>query len=252
MEGMSKTAICIRSLRFSYEGQVQPIFADLDLDISAGKRFGLFGPNGAGKTTLINCMTGLLLPQGGSVELMGQRMRSHDTSIRSVFGFVPQDFSFYHELSPTENLAFFGAWYGMSPKKIKDRSKELLDVLGLADVAGKQVGQFSGGMKRRVNLAIGVLHEPSILFLDEPTVGVDVQTRHAMMGYLRQLNAAGTTLLYTSHQLKEAEQLCDEIALFDHGRIIAHGTLEQLTAQNGATDLESLFIQLTGHDYRDG
>ncbi len=249
---MSNTAICIRSLRFGYDAQLPPIFTELDLDISAGKRFGLFGPNGAGKTTLINCMTGLLQPQDGTVELMGKQLRAHDTSIRSVFGFVPQDFSFYHELSPMENLAFFGAWYGMQPKKIRERSKDLLEVLGLSDVAHRQVGQFSGGMKRRVNLAIGVLHEPAILFLDEPTVGVDVQTRHAMMAYLKQLNAAGTTLLYTSHQLKEAEQLCNEIALFDHGRIIARGTLEQLITENGASDLESLFIQLTGHDYRDG
>lgn len=249
---MSNTAICIRSLRFGYDAQLPPIFTELDLDISTGKRFGLFGPNGAGKTTLINCMTGLLQPQAGTVELMGQQLRAHDTAIRSVFGFVPQDFSFYHELSPLENLAFFGAWYGMQPKKIRERSKELLEVLGLSDVANRQVGQFSGGMKRRVNLAIGVLHEPAILFLDEPTVGVDVQTRHAMMGYLKQLNAAGTTLLYTSHQLKEAEQLCNEMALFDHGRIIARGTLEQLMAENGASDLEALFIQLTGHDYRDG
>ena len=127
----------------------------------------------------------------------------------------------------------------------------MLTVLGLADVGNKPVEKFSGGMKRRVNLAIGVMHQPPVLFLDEPTVGVDVQTRHAIVAYLLELNKNGTTLIYTSHQLKEAEDLCNMIALFDEGRIIAHGTLPQLLAANNEADLEGLFIKLTGKAYRD-
>jgi len=248
---MNSTAVSIQDLAFKYAGQPKPVFSDLTLDIVTGERFGLFGPNGAGKTTLISCMTGLVSFHKGSITLLGHRVLPHQKTINTLFGFVPQDFSFYQELSPVENLQFFGAWYGMQKKEIKQRTTELLEVLGLADVGRKQVQKFSGGMKRRVNLAIGVLHNPPILFLDEPTVGVDIQTRHAMIEYLKVLNSNGTTLIYTSHQLKEAEDLCNKIALFDDGRIIAHGTLQQLLLDNKEEHLEGLFIKLTGKAYRD-
>jgi ABC-2 type transport system ATP-binding protein len=251
MAYMSNAAISIHQLAFQYAGQPAPVFSELSLDIIKGERFGLFGPNGAGKTTLMNCMTGLLPFQQGSITLLGTRVLAHRKTTNTLFGFVPQDFSFYQELSPAENLAFFGAWYGLRKKQIKQKTTELLEVLGLTDVAGKPVQKFSGGMKRRVNLAIGVMHEPPILFLDEPTVGVDVQTRHAIIEYLKTLNQYGTTLVYTSHQLKEAEDLCNKIALFDEGRIIAHGTLEELLAGNKEAQLEGLFIKLTGRAYRD-
>jgi ABC-2 type transport system ATP-binding protein len=251
MAFMSNAAVSIHQLAFQYAGQPAPVFSDLHLDIAAGLRFGLFGPNGAGKTTLMNCMTGLLPFSRGSIELLGKKVLPHQKNVNSLFGFVPQDFSFYHELSAVENLAFFGAWYGMPKKQIKQRTEELLSVLGLSDSAHKPVEKFSGGMKRRVNLAIGVMHQPPLLFLDEPTVGVDVQTRHAMIEYLKALNQQGTTLVYTSHQLKEAEDLCNMIALFDEGRIIAHGELPQLLTANGEEHLEGLFIRLTGRAYRD-
>ena len=182
---------------------------------------------------------------------MGNRVLPHQKSFNHLFGFVPQDFSFYQELSPVENLEFFGAWYGLKKSQIKQRTTELLEVLGLCEVGKKQVQKFSGGMKRRVNLAIGVMHEPRILFLDEPTVGVDVQTRHAMIEYLKELNKNGTTLIYTSHQLTEAEDLCNKVALFDEGRIIARGELSQLLTENDEQRLEGLFISLTGRAYRD-
>ena len=248
---MTDLAIRIRELAFQYPGATKPVFEKLNLDVLTGERFGLFGPNGAGKTTLMNCMTGLLAFHPGTVHLMGNEVLPHHKTFTRLFGFVPQDFSFYQELSPLENLEFFGAWYGLHKKQTRKRSLELLEVLGLSDVANKQVQKFSGGMKRRVNLAIGVLHEPPILFLDEPTVGVDVQTRHAMIHYLKELNLQGTTLVYTSHQLKEAEDLCNRIALFDEGRIIAHGTLEELLQANNEEHLEGLFIKLTGRSYRD-
>ncbi len=248
---MSQAAVSIKDLDFSYEGQAVSCFSKLNLDIKAGDRFGLFGPNGAGKTTLMNCMTGLLTFQHGSVSLLGNEISAHKKSINKLFGLVPQDLSFYQELSPAENLEFFGAWAGLKKPETKKRTTELLEVLGLSDVRNKPVQHFSGGMKRRVNLAIGVMHNPEILFLDEPTVGVDVQSRYAIIGYLKELNKNGTTLIYTSHQLNEAEDLCNTIALIDEGKIIAHDTLAHLLLEHREAGLEGLYINLTGKAYRD-
>jgi len=248
---MSSAAVQINNLGFTYPRQPAPCFSNLNLEIQEGERFGLFGPNGAGKTTLMNCMTGLLSYQQGSIQLLGHEIAHHKKSINRLFGFVPQDLSFYQELSPAENLAFFGAWSGLQKTEIKNKTEELLDVLGLADVRNKKVQEFSGGMKRRVNLAIGVIHNPQILFLDEPTVGVDVHTRHAIVNYLKKLNGNGTTLIYTSHQLSEAEALCNKVALIDDGKIIAHDTLPQLLSDHKEDGLEGLFINLTGKSFRD-
>jgi len=248
---MSNAAISVHNLAFQYAGQPAPVFKNLSLEVSRGERFGLFGPNGAGKTTLMNCMTSLLSFHEGSINLLDTAILPHRKTANTLFGFVPQDFSFYQELSPAENLSFFGAWYGLDKKHIKQKTTELLEVLGLTSVANKPVQKFSGGMKRRVNLAIGVMHDPPILILDEPTVGVDVQTRHAIIEYLKGLNQKGTTLLYTSHQLKEAEELCTRIALFDQGRVIAAGTLDELLTAHNEVQLEGLFIRLTGRAYRD-
>jgi ABC-2 type transport system ATP-binding protein len=248
---MSSLAISIENISFVYEGQVKNCFTDLSLQIEKGKRFGLFGPNGAGKTTLMNCMTGVLSIQKGKIFLLGTEVKKHNKAFNHFFGFVPQDFSFYHELSPVENLAFFGAWYGLSKKEIKNRTDELLQILGLEESRNKQVKKFSGGMKRRVNLAIGVINNPPILFLDEPTVGVDVQTKHAIINYLKHLNNSGTTLIYTSHQLQEAEELCDEVAMIDEGKIIAKDSLNNMMKQHNEKGLEGLFLNLTGKEFRD-
>ncbi|HEX4852362.1 MAG TPA: ABC transporter ATP-binding protein, partial [Puia sp.] len=161
------------------------------------------------------------------------------------------EFSFYPELTPVENLSFFGAWSGLRSDEIKQRTNELLKTLGLDEYHSMPVGKFSGGMKRRINLAIAVMHHPQILFLDEPTVGVDVQTRHAIIAYLKSLNEKGTTLIYTSHQLDEAEELCERIAMIDEGKIIAIDNLENLLNQHHQDGLEGLFLSLTGKAYRD-
>ena len=240
-------AVRIKGLGFRYPGQGS-ILNIPSLEIAAGERFGLFGPNGAGKTTLMNCMTGLLTYQHGHIEMAGFEVKTNRKAINSLFGFVPQDFSFYHELSPLENLEFFGAWSGMAKHDVKTKSVELLEILGLADVRNKPVSQFSGGMKRRVNLAIGVIHSPQVLFLDEPTVGVDVHSRQAIIGYLKDLNSKGTTLIYTSHQLNEAEELCEKIALIDHGKILVHDKLDHLLLEHREEGLEGLFINLTGRN----
>ncbi|MEO7215128.1 ABC transporter ATP-binding protein [Mucilaginibacter sp.] len=248
---MKLSAVNISNLTFSYPGQPVPILSNFDLEIAKGERFGLFGPNGAGKTTLMNLMTGLLIFETGSIQLLDVKINNHRKLANKLFGYVPQDFSFYQELSPAENLEFFGAWYGLSRQQIKLRTNELLNVLGLEDARNKPVEKFSGGMKRRVNLAIGVMHNPALLFLDEPTVGVDVQTRFAIIDYLKQLNENGTTLIYTSHQLSEAEGLCERIALIDDGKIIVNDNLDALLVKHKQIGLEGLFLNLTGKNYRD-
>jgi ABC-2 type transport system ATP-binding protein len=195
-------------------------------------------------------MTGLFSLREGSIRILGNEINQRNKSINREFGFIPQDFSFYEELSPVQNLEFFGAWSGLHKQEIKKRTAELLEILGLTEVRHKQVRKFSGGMKRRLNLSIGMIHQPKILFLDEPTVGVDVQTRYAIINYLKELNKNGTTLVYTSHQLIEAEDLCERIALIDKGKIIAHDDLDKLLSQHRQDGLEGLFLNLTGKDYR--
>lgn len=248
---MVNAAISINSLNFNYPGQSKNCFTDLHLEIPEGSRFGLFGPNGAGKTTLMHCMTGLLNYKNGSIQLLGNEIAHHKKSINKLFGFVPQDFSFYQELTPVQNLEFFGAWSGMNSRAIKKKTDELMEVLDLADVKHKHIHKFSGGMKRRVNLAIGVINNPRVLFLDEPTVGVDIETRHKIIHYLKELNKNGTTLIYTSHQLSEAEELCDKVALIQEGKIIANNTLDILLKQYEKDGLEGLFLSLTGKVYKD-
>lgn len=249
MAFMNNAAIKIEHLDFHYADQ-STLFSSLNLIVEEGERFGLFGPNGAGKTTLMNLMTGLISYNKGNIHLFENPINTKEKNINKLFGFVPQDFSFYEELTPMENLEFFGAWYGLDKKKIKKRSSELFEILNLSEVRNKQIKKFSGGMKRKVNLAIGVIHQPKLLFLDEPTVGVDVQTRHEIINYLKQLNASGTTLVYTSHQLNEAEELCNKIALLDDGKIIAIDSLENLLNQHHQNNLEELFIHLTGKAFK--
>lgn len=251
MAVVASRAIEISDLNFRYSESSGEIFHGLNLLISAGERFGLLGPNGAGKTTLMNLMTGVLQLNQGHIRILGMDIQRHKKAVKTSFGFIPQQHSFYNELSPIENLEFFGAWAGLGRKEIHERGKELLEVLGLSHVANKPVSKFSGGMKSRVNLAIGVIHRPQILFLDEPTTGVDVQTRHAILHYLKELNAAGTTLIYTSHLLAEAENLCTRVALIDNGKIIAHNDINSLLQEHQQDGLEGLFLQLTGRSYRD-
>lgn len=244
-------AIQIENLGFAYQKQPH-LLKGLQLTIKQGCRYGIFGPNGAGKTTLMSLMAGLLNYTEGSIKILGKEVKDHNREINEFIGLVPQDFSFYNELSPVENMEFFGAWYGLKKDAIKNKTDELLSVMGLLNVKDKPLKTFSGGMKRRVNLAIGVMNEPKIVFLDEPTVGVDVQSRHAIIHFLKELNEKQqTTLIYTSHHLKEAEDLCEEVALIDLGEIISDGPLQKLYARHQHDGLEGLFLELTGRQYRD-
>lgn len=248
---MNDIAINIENLSFHYPKQINACFGQLNLKVNAGDRFGLFGPNGAGKTTLMNLMTGVFTFTNGDIQLFGKSIKTKSKAVKNIFGFVPQDFSFYPELSPVENLAFFGAWAGLNKTEIKNRTDFLLQKFDLNNVKNKPVEKFSGGMKRKVNLAIGVIHQPKILFLDEPTVGVDVESRQIIIHYLKELNQQGTTLVYTSHQLHEAEKLCNKIALINDGKILAYDDLDKLLLHHELTDLEKLFLNLTGKEFNE-
>jgi ABC-2 type transport system ATP-binding protein len=246
----TRTILSVENLTYQYPNAIEKQLNEVSFKIHAGDRFGIFGPNGAGKTTLMHVMLGVLSDHNGEVKWFDDRLCKHD-SLYQYVGIVPQDFSFYEELTFQENLNFFGAWYGLSKPEIQQRSLLLAQTFGLTDYLNIQVKKFSGGMKRRVNLAIGVLHQPKILFLDEPTVGVDIQSRHAIMDYLMHINKVDkVTLVYTSHHLREAQMLCTDFLFLDNGKKIATYHHDELTA-NGVRDLESIFIELTGKQYRD-
>ena len=166
-------------------------------------------------------------------------------NLKKIIGFVPQEYAFYHELTPVQNMNYFGSLYNLSREEIKQKTDSLLSILGLADVAHKKINTFSGGMKRKVNLAIGLIHSPSILFLDEPTVGVDVQSKLSIIEFLTETSKQGTTIIYTSHHLSEAESFCDEILLISKGNIVTNGPTKDIIQKNNANDLQSLFIKLT-------
>jgi ABC-2 type transport system ATP-binding protein len=204
--------------------------------IDAGETYGLLGPNGAGKTTTISMIAGLLERDGGEVIVAGEPMTTHSIQAKGAIGYVPQDLAIYPDLSGRENLMFFARLYGMSTAQAKRRSGEVLDLTGLADRAGDQAKQYSGGMKRRLNIGIGLLHRPRLLILDEPTVGVDPQSRNAILESVEALSGAGMGVLYTTHYMEEAERLCDRIGIIDHGKLIAEGTRQELVGMVGEGD----------------
>lgn len=243
--------ITIRELTKQYRNADQLSLDGISLEILKGERFGIFGPNGAGKTTLISILCGILEQSNGHVHYHLDGKQNEVKSILTTIGFVPQDFAFYPELTPVQNLLYFGRLYSIPKKELISKIDTLLEAVGLAHVKNKQIHTFSGGMKRRINLAIGIINSPKILFLDEPTVGVDVQSKVAIFKLLDELNANGTTIIYTSHHLKEAEDFCDRIALIDHGKIISLGTLSSLLTSNEVENLEELLIGLTGKTLRD-
>ena len=204
--------------------------------IDPGETYGLLGPNGAGKTTTISMIAGLLERDAGEVTVAGEPMTAHSVRAKSALGYVPQDLAIYPDLSGRENLMFFARLYGMPTAQAKSRSDEVLALTGLADRAGDQTKQYSGGMKRRLNIGIGLLHRPRLLILDEPTVGVDPQSRNAILESVEGLSGAGMAVLYTTHYMEEAERLCDRIGIIDHGTLIAEGTRAELVSMVGEGD----------------
>jgi ABC-2 type transport system ATP-binding protein len=201
----------------------------VSFDIRKGEVLGLLGPNGAGKTTAIRILTGLTSADAGEVALFGQKLRGHAADIKQRIGIVPQELALYETLSSRDNLSYFGKLYGIKGDQLKSRVDEVLEVLGLADVSKKAPKKFSGGMKRRLNIGCAIIHKPELLILDEPTVGIDPQSRNHILDFVETMNKQGTTVLYTSHYMEEVERLCSRVLIMDLGRVIADGTVEELT-----------------------
>jgi ABC-2 type transport system ATP-binding protein len=224
----------------------------VSLSLAAGQLLGLLGPNGAGKTTTVSMLAGLVRPDHGQVLVDGHRLAGDADPVKRRIGLVPQDVALYDELTARDNLRFFGGLYGFRGAVLERAIASALDRVGLADRARERVATYSGGMKRRLNLAAGLLHDPDILLLDEPTVGIDPQSRHAIFENLAELKRRGKAILYTTHYMEEAERLSDRIVVMDHGEVIAQDTLAGLRgAYPGVHDLEGVFLALTGRRLRD-
>jgi ABC-2 type transport system ATP-binding protein len=215
---------------------------DVGFEVRPGETYGLLGPNGAGKTTTISMLSGLLRPDAGEIHVAGRRMHPSAMDAKALVGLVPQELAIYPDLTARENLTFFGRLHGMSRADLPTRIDEVLDVIGLADRADDRAETFSGGMKRRLNIGIGLLHRPTLLVLDEPTVGVDPQSRNAILSSVEDLATAGMAVLYTTHYMEEAERLCDRIAIVDRGRIVGEGTRRELVTSLGEQDLVRLGV----------
>jgi len=202
--------------------------AGVSFSVQAGEVFGLLGPNGAGKTTLLNILSCLDDPTSGQVRLQGRQLTPSDPEVRRLIGIVPQDLAVYEQLTARENLVFFGELFGLGGKQLQDRVEAQLVAVGLEARANDRVATFSGGMKRRLNLAVGLVHSPKVLLLDEPTVGIDPQSRNLIFEEVRRLNAAGMTVVYTTHYMEEVEALCNRVGIIDHGKLQACDTLQNL------------------------
>jgi len=232
---------------------------DVSFSLSAGQLIGLLGPNGAGKTTTVSMIAGLLTPDRGEVLIGGQRLAGDADPAKRRIGLVPQDLALYDELTARDNLRFFGSLYDLTGRALDEAIGAAMDLVELSDRLKDRVRTFSGGMKRRLNLAVGLLHDPDILLLDEPTVGVDPQSRNAIFDNLETLKRRGKALLYTTHYMEEAERLADRIVVIDHGKVIADDTLSGLQSRVPLIDavggvpanLETVFLTLTGRSLRD-
>ena len=221
---MGETILRVENLRKKYDSAEAEAVRGISFAVEAGGFFGLLGPNGAGKTTTIGMLTGWVEPTGGRVEIRGMDLWARPREAKKLIGLVPQSFAFYPSLSARENLSFFGRLHGIRGKALEERMALVLGIVSLTDRADQIVDTFSNGMKRRLNIAIGLLHEPAVLILDEPTVGIDAQTRSAILESLKKLNLGGMTVLYTTHYIEEAQDLCDRVAIMDRGKIMALDT----------------------------
>ncbi len=214
----------------------------ISFEIQEGEIFSLLGPNGAGKTTTISVLSTLYTPSGGEATVGGYSLSRQPMEVRKLIGVVPQDLALYDELTARENLSFWGQMYNLSGRALKARIDEVLEQIGLKDKADQRIRTYSGGMKRRVNIGVGLLHRPRLLFMDEPTVGIDPQSRRAILDSVKELNRQGMTVLYTTHYMEEAQELSNRVGIIDHGELIALGTQAELTRQVGENETLVLHI----------
>jgi ABC-2 type transport system ATP-binding protein len=214
----------------------------ISFTVEEGEVFSLLGPNGAGKTTTISMLSTLYVPTSGDAFIGGHSVTTEPMAVRKLIGVVPQDLALYEDLTARENLSFWGQMYDLSGKTLKARTDEVLEQIGLTEKANQQVKTYSGGMKRRVNIGIGLLHKPRLLFMDEPTVGIDPQSRRSILDTVKDLNKQGMTVLYTTHYMEEAQELSDRVGIIDHGEMIGLGTQKELTQQVG--EMETLLLHL--------
>jgi ABC-2 type transport system ATP-binding protein len=234
----------VRNLAKSYGDFVA--VKNISFDINEGEIFSLLGPNGAGKTTTISMLSTLYSPSGGDATIGGHSVIKDPMGVRKIIGVVPQDLALYEDLTARENLVFWGQMYDLSGKSLNNRVDEVLEQIGLTDKAKNRIKTYSGGMKRRVNIGVGLLHKPRLLFMDEPTVGIDPQSRRAILDTVKDLNKNGMTVLYTTHYMEEAEELSDRVGIIDHGEMIALGTQAELTKKIGQS--ETLILHVGEND----
>jgi ABC-2 type transport system ATP-binding protein len=244
--GVTGPVLRCTGLRKAYGGRVA--VADVSLAIEPGETFALLGPNGAGKTTTILMVAGILAPDAGEIEVAGAPMTVRSVAAKAHIGFVPQEVAVYPDLSGRENLRLFARLYGLGRAEVRSRTEEVLDTIGLRERAGDLAKTYSGGMRRRLNIGIGLLHTPRLLILDEPTVGVDPQSRNAILDSVEALSAEGMAVLYTTHYMEEAQRLCDRVGIIDAGALVAQGTQRELTAVVGECDT----VRLTAAGDLDG
>lgn len=242
---MAQLAIDVNNLYKSFGDR--PAVDGVSFTVQPGEIFSLLGPNGAGKTTTISMLATLLRPDQGDASVMGHSILKDPNGVRAALGIAPQEIALYEDLSARENLQFWGKMYGLRGSLLKSRVDEALNKIELSERAGGQVGKFSGGMKRRVNIAAALLHRPAVIFLDEPTVGIDPQSRRNILDWVLELKAAGMTVLYTTHYMEEAQELSDHIGIMDHGKMIAIGTLEELVKIVGESDHIRLTVSEAGN-----
>jgi ABC-2 type transport system ATP-binding protein len=244
-------SIKVENLVKIYKGSDHPAVNSISFSVEKGSIFGLLGPNGAGKTTTISILCGLVKPTSGDIVIHDLSLKDQLNDIKRIIGVVPQDIALYPTLSAYENLLYIGKMYGLPGTELKEKIQHYLEIFGLTKNAKKRVEDFSGGMKRRVNLIAGILHDPKIVFLDEPTVGIDVQSRGVIIDFLHKINKEGTTIIYTSHLMEEAESLCSHIAVIDEGEIRTSGAPKDLLTEHGVENIEKLFLKITGKKLRD-
>lgn len=249
---MSTCAVRLNNLTKQYPQSPKRAVSDLSLEIQEGTVFGLLGPNGAGKSTTVMMLCGLMRPDSGSISVFGLDVMEDGIDIRKRIGVAPQEIALFPTLTAFENLFYFGRMYGMKASEIRSQIKKYLQIFGLSEKGNKIVSTFSGGMKKRLNLIAALLHQPKLVILDEPTAGVDVQSRNMILDFLESLKSEGTTIIYSSHVLEEVERICSHLGIIDEGKLITTGTRSSImNAHDDCKNLEQVFLKLTGKNIRD-